>query len=854
MKVSLTYKILQRFIYPFTMTLAVVLFFVFVNTDEKYLWATTIPIWTSLFIIIVFERFMPFSISWKPDLNDYKNDALYLVFIQTILPQIFVWLTALFVLRYIKAHDLALLHVWPHHYPILVQEVFVVLISDLLRYWLHRLNHTVPFLWRFHAVHHSVKKMYWLNTSRFHPIEKAMQFMMDVLPFMLLGIAEEVIALHLVLYAVNGFFQHCNIDLKYGWLNYIVSSTELHRWHHSRDAKESNNNYGNNIIIWDIVFGSFYLPPERTVEEVGLVNKNYPMAFHKQMKAPFINKYDKVNLPEVSTNELFLNLLLNVKLFFIKHGNYKSFVNATKDCKKTQLDVLLRIVSKNSETQFGKEHQFSKIKSYADYVNSVPLNTYETLSPYIKAQASDATNKALIKDEILMFNKTSGTTSEPKLIPVTKETLKGLKRSQNLMVYNQYALQPHSYQGKIVGIASPAIESMSSYNIPIGSASGHFYKNVSKFVESKYVVPYEVLEINDYELKYYVILLFCLQHKNITYIATANPTTLLKLADLLTSRKDDLLKDMKSGSITGLNENTYTNYLTILKKFKPKKNRIAEVEKIFISENKLSFKQFWPHIKLISTWTGGSCGTALQSTLTYMPEDVSVVDLGYLSSEIRATVTFDTPTQSGLPTFQDNFFEFAQREAFDQGTPEYLMLHQLKVDTEYYIFITNTAGLYRYNMNDVISVSGFINTCPLIKFIQKGKGVCNITGEKLYESQLLSMLSKIELKSKFIQIVANEEATRYELYFEPSEGATINTSSLAVEADKLVCEENNEYKEKRLSGRLKQLEMYQLKSGAFESIKKMAIEKGQSEGQYKTVLLHYKKQLPFDLNSFVIGT
>ena len=109
---------------------------------------------------------------------------------------------------------------------------------------------------------------------------------MDVLPFMLLGISEEVIALHLVLYGVNGFFQHCNADVRFGWLNYIVSSTELHRWHHSQHAKESNNNYGNNVIVWDLLFGTFYWPKDRSVTTLGLQNPTYPQRFWGQMKAP----------------------------------------------------------------------------------------------------------------------------------------------------------------------------------------------------------------------------------------------------------------------------------------------------------------------------------------------------------------------------------------------------------------------------------------------------------------------------------------------------------------------------------------------------------------------------------------
>ena len=120
-------------------------------------------------------------------------------------------------------------------------------------------------LWRLHSVHHSVEQMYWLNTARFHLIEKALQMTLDSLPFLLMAVDPTVLALYYVAYATNGFFQHCNIELRYGFLNYIVGSAETHRWHHSRIPRESNANYGNTVIVWDLLFGTWFLPRERAV-------------------------------------------------------------------------------------------------------------------------------------------------------------------------------------------------------------------------------------------------------------------------------------------------------------------------------------------------------------------------------------------------------------------------------------------------------------------------------------------------------------------------------------------------------------------------------------------------------------
>lgn len=149
------------------------------------------------------------------------------------------------------------------------------------------LHHRWGFLWRFHSVHHSPHKLYWINVGRFHPIEETLQFLLDALPFILVGVSEEVLSLYFVFYSINGFFQHCNIELKLGYLNYIISGPELHRWHHSMVLKESNKNYGNNLIVWDLLFGTWYLPEAKEVSELGLQNRNYPLDFLNQLKSPF---------------------------------------------------------------------------------------------------------------------------------------------------------------------------------------------------------------------------------------------------------------------------------------------------------------------------------------------------------------------------------------------------------------------------------------------------------------------------------------------------------------------------------------------------------------------------------------
>src|SRR5690606_10467957 len=126
-----------------------------------------------------------------------------------------------------------------------------------------------------------------------------------------------------------------------------------------------------------------------------------------------------------------------------------------------------------------------------------------------------------------------------------------------------------------------------------------------------------------------------------------------------------------------------------------------------------------------------SCGIALNAILPKFPQDVRVIDIGYLASEVRGSVTIDPRTNAGIPTLRENVFEFVERGAWETGKREFVTLGSLREGKEYYVFVTTPAGLYRYDMNDVLRVTGRLGNTPLLRFVQKGRGVTNITGEKL---------------------------------------------------------------------------------------------------------------------------
>jgi hypothetical protein len=551
-------------------------------------------------------------------------------------------------------------------------------------------------------------------------------------------------------------------------------------------------------------------------------------------------------------SSLIQNALLRAKVLVTKMTTYRSMIRNTRKAQEVQMKLLQRILRENAQTGFGQEHGFAKIATYSDFVQAVPVQSYDSLFPYLNRQAHNPEDKALVHEPFLFFNITSGTTSASKFIPVTATALKALQRSQDLMVYLQQKAVPNAYQGKVLGIASPAVEGVSEHGIPIGSASGRFYKNMPKVVASKYVVPYEVLEIKDSEWKYYTVVLCCLQHSDITYFATANPSTVLKLMDVLNVRRGDLWRDLVQGRVEGLTQRQHDEPEKIHACIRPTADRLRHLEPLLNSEDPLGFESIWPRLRLFSTWTGGSCGVALKAARRAFPSTVQVVDLGLIASEIRATVTTDPVHQAGLPTFQDNVFEFVEKARWDREDPEFLMLNALTVGEEYYLFVTTPGGLYRYHMNDIVLVTGYTGECPVMRFVQKGRGACNITGEKLYEGQVLAALEAWGVPCIHAQALADAELAKYVLYIEPAPEVKFEEEGAGRQLDMALRDRNMEYDAKRESGRLQALEVRLLRAGTLEALKAHAVAEGQREGQFKTVLLQNKSDLSFDLESWRI--
>ena len=262
------------------------------NTGTPLLFASYLSVLIGILGVVLHESFNPIRNEWRPEPKDLIPDGMFLIIVQLGIPALLKLLLPAAIIAIAGSSVFSSFDYWPHHWPLLAQIALMLLVAEFFRYWIHRLMHEFGPLWKLHAVHHASDKLYTINVGRFHPLDKAIQFLGDSLPFLLLGVQPEVFAAYFVFYAVNGFYQHSNADIRLGFLNWIVAGPELHRWHHSTVIAESNANYGNNLIVWDVIFGTRQLPKERTVSEVGIGNKKWPRGFFSQLIAPLTQSTD----------------------------------------------------------------------------------------------------------------------------------------------------------------------------------------------------------------------------------------------------------------------------------------------------------------------------------------------------------------------------------------------------------------------------------------------------------------------------------------------------------------------------------------------------------------------------------
>lgn len=531
-------------------------------------------------------------------------------------------------------------------------------------------------------------------------------------------------------------------------------------------------------------------------------------------------------------------MLPRILLNTITRMRWLKFAGLNRALGASQEAMLMRMVAEAKDTAFGRAHGFASIRTRADYQRQVPIGTWDDFEPYIDRIVAGEAGVLTNEGPPMMFNKTSGTTSKPKLIPVGARTTYGNGVTQKLWAYHAIRKHPHFLDGKAIPLVNKAVEGHTDLRVPYGSVSGMMFKNAHAIAKKQYAYPYDVVEISDYLARRYTLMRLAVP-EDVTFIPGSNPSSLIKMFEAADEMKATLLRDIHDGTLTGEVNVSGEIRAALAPKLKAAPERARALEKL-AGSGALRPRDYWPNLKLIGCWKGGTVGQFTSQLHDWCVEGMVLRDTGYMSSEAHVSIPISDNGSEGLLTIHTNVFEFVPEDEWGQPGARALFADELEVGGTYQILLTTPSGFYRYAINDVIEVVGMHGGAPLIQFLRKGRDVVNIHGEKVSANQVIASMAvaaaAIGAKISHFMFVPDVEKSRYCLHVE-FEGEAANMHQLADTFDAELGTLNYLYKGARHNAVLKPCVVHVMRTGWFNSIAQAQVAAGMRDTQFKPTVV-----------------
>jgi hypothetical protein len=530
----------------------------------------------------------------------------------------------------------------------------------------------------------------------------------------------------------------------------------------------------------------------------------------------------------------------------VTRARWAWFVNRNRHIRQAQESLLLNFVGRNADTVFGRAHGFGEVRTRADYQRRVPIGNWDDFSPFVDrivaGEAGVLTNDPPPK----MFNRTSGTTGSAKLIPMSPGTLRGNLLTQKIWAFKAIQSHPGFLSGKAIPMVNKAVEGVTEETgTPYGSVSGAMFRDAHKLAQGRYAYPYDVVEIPDYRARRYALMRLAAV-QDVTFIPGSNPNSILKLFEIADEAKEQLVRDVFDGTLSRDFDIPDAHRAALAPRLAADKARGRALEKM-AAGGTLRPRDYWPNLKLIGCWKGGTVGQFAQQLHDWCAPGLALRDTGYMSSEAHITIPISDAGSEGLLTNHTNVFEFVPEAEWGQPDARALFADEVEVGQPYYILLTTPAGLYRYAINDVVEVVGKYEGAPLIRFLRKGRDVINIHGEKVTANQVIAAVGAAAVATgcalNHFTVVPDVAGSRYALYVE-FDGPAPGRDALPDVFDRELGALNYLFKGARGSNLLRPTVLRTMRAGWFNAITEAQMAAGMRDTQFKPPVLGTEAACP----------
>ena len=564
--------------------------------------------------------------------------------------------------------------------------------------------------------------------------------------------------------------------------------------------------------------------------------------------------YEVKNLKYMILNRLFIFFCKKSYKDFVSNIKSKSKIRETQ--VKILLEILK--TNKNTEylKTFETESQILNAENEKELIekfqNKIPIVNYEDIKEFVEKEKSGESN-VLLSDKIKLFELTSGSTSDVKYIPYTENFLKSYMNGVFAWIYNLYQNNKRLFLGSSYWSVSPILkrEAVTSGGIRVGieDDTSYFDKVSAFFLNKLFTVPKEIKNIQNMEDFLLITAVFLLLSENLAMISVWSPSFLMILLDFIEKNHKVICQIVKSEDLgteffADKNLGNKKYFQIIQKKYRKlwKKNRskflinyFEKYEKNILSkndktqnleiteknneneimaenknletksgnkivENFVDYSVIWEKLSLVSCWADSDSYEIFIKLKEKLNPNKKNMNLkfqgkGLMSTECIVSFPLENVKNGSVVAHNSFFYEFIQvsDDELENRSPK--LLDELELGERYCVVVTTNAGLYRYNTNDIVEVTGFYHKIPIVKFVGRINNFSDIVGEKLknsfVEKQVLTTLEENNIKGKFLLFapVRNETGEIfYTLFLEiKKEGRKFNWKQIENEINSSLC-------------------------------------------------------------------
>lgn len=411
-----------------------------------------------------------------------------------------------------------------------------------------------------------------------------------------------------------------------------------------------------------------------------------------------------------------------------------------KDPMRENEKLLLMILDKNKDTEYGKKYGFADIHSAEEYRRRVPVSVYDDYAGYILRMSEKGEENLITSGKIVHYNKSSGTVGNPKRIPLTEEAFQIFQKYNGPYRAGLIAkeLGEDWINGRNMSIAeSTAEQHFTKSGVTYGALSVKMIAEFRPYLEMAYTSPDEASFPEAETNTRYLHARFGLMDRELTNISANFLGYLLEVLRYMEQNWQLLVEDIEQGTIHPEIRMSDEVRASLMKKIRPMPERAKELREIF--EQGFAepiVPKLWPHARFMTgVGSGGFKVYADKIKEKYMGEMIARYFTGINASEGMISVPFELDNEKSVPVPDSIFYEFLPVDAEDDFS-KIVTMDQLEVGKEYEIIVTNLSGFYRYRMRDAVRITGWYEKLPVMEFLSRIDQTVSVMGEKTTEVAL----------------------------------------------------------------------------------------------------------------------